>query len=114
MKDNYITLNELKRQRKIIDNQIKEMEANKSAEVYAGKCYKDKYNGDYFMVFDIDTEHNASYIKVNFNEDVWNMLHDDYDDLITFIGDEDTVEITKEEFNNELDKVIEAIKQYKL
>jgi hypothetical protein len=103
-------LTKLRDERNKLDLKIKELEENILDEVHTGKCFKDIANNDYFKLIHVYTDGETHYIKINLEENVKDMMHDDYDSLWTFVDDDDVEEISKDEFNIILDKAIEIIK----
>lgn len=104
-------LGKLRDERNKLDLKIKKLEENILDEVHTGKCFKDTANNDYFKLVHVYTDGETHFLKINLEENVKEMIHDDFDSLWTFIDDEDVEEISKDEFNEVLDKAINIIKE---
>lgn len=93
------TIEKLRDERDELDRKIRKLEENIKVEGYVGKCYQDKTDNVYYKILYVDQFNNASYIRINLECDVEDVLKSDYDGVDTFTDYYDTIEITKEEFN---------------
>lgn len=101
-------LTKLKNERNELNRQIEELENKRREELMVGKCYYDSSQEIYYKILEIGNC-NASYISVDLNDKATGVIGRDYDDISTFTDYDDTVEISKEEFNEVLDKAIQMI-----
>ena len=100
----------LKQEKEALEYKIKELEINQKTKAYGGKCYHDKTDNVYYKILHVDQNNNADYIRVKLNDTVECLVVSDYDDTSTFTDYQDTVEISKEEFNAIFDLAVEKIK----
>lgn len=103
-------LDRLKSERNTLNRQIEEIEKKRREEVFTDKCYNDTSQEMYYKILKTDKD-SAYYISVDLNDKVVGVIGRDYDDISTFTDYDDTVEITKEEFNKVFDIAVSKIKE---
>lgn len=101
-------LERLKSERNNLNLQIEEIEKKRREDIFVGKCYKDTFREIYYKILGMGHD-DAYYISIDLNDKVVGVIGRDYDDISTFTSYDDTVEITKEEFNGVLNKAVKTI-----
>lgn len=103
-------LAKLKSERNALNMRIEELEKKRKEEFIAGKCYYDSSRKVYYKILGAGCDE-AYYISVDLNDKALGAIGRDYDSISSFTDYDDTVEISKEEFNEAFDKAVVMVKE---